>query len=248
MPVDVYAHETPRWSIRLERETDEEDTEQHLIEETLAAIRVLAADWLQPLALHLSIGCYDTETYHAPSDCEPPQPQWFLRQNDLSPCVKADYIYADPVIEMAPELTDDRIRAWVAHAMAQECSNAPRFIPSWRELYWPAVRIRLPDPSYAAGSETLQIGCYAGTISVPLERRDGDLWLSAPRKDYGVGSPVGLTARNYDGVVAIGLDICWTLWIDALAGREEIEAAISRVLGLGRGSVAKIGDGRKATG
>ena len=235
MPVHIHAYEEPRWSIRLERESEEGESEQQLAAEILDAMEVLAAGWLEPLALHLSIGCYDTESYYAPGDCEPPRPQWFLRKEVLPPGVKASFVYVDPVTDTAPALTAEGIRAWVAHAMAQECPNAPRYVTSWRELYWAAVRARLPEPARVADRDGLQVSCYAGTVAVPFERAEGEAWVSGPCEQYGFGPPIRLIARNHDGVVAIDLEICWSPWFEDPAGREQVDAALRRVLARERG-------------
>lgn len=235
MLADVHAYEESRWSVRLERESEENESEQDLAKEVLAAVDELAAGWIEPLALHLSIGCYDTETFHAPIDCEPPAPQWFLRKEIIPTGVKAAYVYVDPVMDTAPELSSQEIHEWVARAMAQECSGTPRFIPSWRELYWQAVRVNLPDPSGMAGCDSLRVSCYAGTVSIPLERSANEAWLSGPLANYGFGPPVKLLAHNYDGVIDVGFDVYWSLWINEPAGRAQVDAAVDRVLALGRG-------------
>ena len=235
MPIDTYAYEEPCWSIRLERESEEDETEAQLVEEMLVAVEVLAAGWLEPLALHLSIGCYDTETFHAPNDCRPPRPQWFLRKETIPPGVEAKHIYVEPIVDTAPALTGDEIRTWAARALAQECPGAPRFIASWRELWWPAVRVKLPELSRTAGRDSLQVSCHAGTISVPLETDGDEVRVSGPLERYVIGPPVELTAYNEDGVTAIHLRVYWNLWSEDAAGREQVDAALRRVLALERG-------------
>jgi hypothetical protein len=232
---DIYAYEEPRWSVRLERESEDHETEQSTAKEMLVAVDAFAAGWLEPLALHLSIGCYDTETFHAPIDREPPAPQWFLRKAMLPTGVEPTHVYADPAIDTVPELTFQEIQTWVVHAMDQECLEPPRFIPSWRELYWQAVRVKLPDPSSFAERDILRVNCYAGAVSVPVERAATAAWISGPLDKYGFGPPVRLLAHNYDGVITIGIDVYWNLWIDASAGRTQVEAAVHHALALGRG-------------
>lgn len=235
MGIHSTAYEEPHWSIRLERESEEDATEQQVAEEMLKAVEVLATDWLEPLAMHLSIGCYDTEAFYAPSDCRPPQPQWFRRKATISPSVKACPIYVDPIIDIVPEFTSEGTRAWIAHALMQECPNTPRFIPSWRELWWPAVRVRVPESSHAGQRGALQVHSYAGTLSVPLEEASDATWVSGPLKHYVIGPPAELVAYNEDGVVAVQLRTYWSLWSDEPAGRALVDAAVDRVLDFGWG-------------
>lgn len=235
MRIDTKAYEEPHWSIRLQRESEEGATEQQVAEEMLTAMEVLSAGWLEPLAMHLSVGCYDTEAFYAPSDCRPPQPQWFRRKATISPSVKARPIYVDPIIDTVPEFTSEGTGAWIAHALMQECPNTPRFIPSWRELWWPAVRVRLPESSRGPQRDALQVNCYAGTLSVPLEKANDATWASGPLQDYVIGPPAKLVAYNEDGVIAVQLRTYWSLWIDDPAGRALVDAAVDRVLALGRG-------------
>lgn len=235
MLTDTYAHEEEHWSLGVERESGEDETEQELIGHVLEAVDVLGAGWLEPLAWHLSIGCYDTETLYSPSGCRPPKPQWFLRKDMIPPGVEAKHVYAEPLVDTVPEFTRERTHAWIAHALEQECSTPARFIPSWRELWWPSVRIKLPDPPRMLDRDHLQVDCYAGTVSVPLERSADGLWVSGPLERYVIGPPAALTVYNEDGIIAIYLRLYWNLWIDDPAGRDQVEAAVGRVLALGRG-------------
>jgi hypothetical protein len=236
MHSDTYAHEEPPWAIRLEREVPSEDeVEAQTLDETLLAVEALTEGWVEPLALHLSVGCFDTEALHAPVACRPPQPEWFLRKQELPSGVEARHMYKDPVIDTADALSKESVRTWVARALRQDCPNAPRFIPSWRGLWWPAVRTRMSESLRLGEHEVLRVDCYAGTLSVPLERGAEGAWISGPLLHYVIGPPVDLAAINCDGLVTIDLNVYWTLWIDEPAGRAQVEAAVDRVLALGRG-------------
>lgn len=232
---NIHAHEESHLSVRLEREAEDDDSETQLASEMLDAVEALAAGWLEPLALHLSVGCYDTEAFYAPEDSAPPQPQWFLRKDTLPAGISADPVYVEPVTTMVPDLGIQEIRAWVARAMSQRCPDAPRFIPSWRELYWTALRVRLPDSRAMLDGHALHVDCYAGNVAVAVEPRENTLWISGPLEQYSFGPPVTVIARNYDGVIAVGLDIYWSLWLDDPSGRAQVDAAVDRVLDLDRG-------------
>jgi hypothetical protein len=148
--------------------------------------------------------------------------------------VEAKFIYSNPVVDTVPALTFNETRAWIAQALKQECPNPPRLRPSWRELWWPAVRARLPEPISGIGHGKLAVNCYAGAISVTLEPSDNGVWVSGPLKRHVIGPPAELTAYNEDGVTAVYLRLYWSPWIEE-PGRALVEAAVARVLTLGRG-------------
>lgn len=97
------------------------------------------------------------------------------------------------------------------------------------------MRVKLPTASRAAGRDSLQVSCHADTISVPLEADGDGGWVSGPFERHVIGPPVELTAYNEDGVTAIHLRIYWNLWFEDPAGREQVEAALRRVLARERG-------------
>lgn len=234
--MSIFAFEEPHWSVRLERDVAENEGQEAIAQETLVAVLALAGDWWEPLVWELSVACYDTETLHAVPGCVPPRPHWLLRKERIPPGIRADDVLADPMIATTPEMTLERMSGWLREALAQECTNGPRLVPSWVELWSLAARVRLPDSLRVTGHGSLAVDCYAGTVSMPLEHLDGEAWVSGPLDAYVIGAPVELIIRNEDELaLAMELRVYWSLWIDDPAGRAQVEAAVDRVLALGRG-------------
>lgn len=98
------------------------------------------------------------------------------------------------------------------------------------------MRARLPDAMSTPGQRDIKVDCYAGTLTIPRESVDGQAWVAGRPDDVLIGPPVRLTAGNLHGVlVNLDLAIYWTPWIRDPAGRAMVDAAVDRVLALGRG-------------
>jgi hypothetical protein len=234
--MSIIAHDEPHLSIRLRYEAGEGEGQVELAEQATIAIDALAAGWLEPLAWELYVGCLDVELMHAAMKRDPPQPFWLLRKERIPAGTEIRPIYGDHTVVTEPALSSERIHAWVVRALAQPCADAPRFIPYWDGFDTLAMRARLPDAMCPKGDECLRMDCYAGTITVPLDRRDDQVWVSGPPEEYLIGPPVSLTADNlYDMVIKLELAVYWSPWIRDPAGRAMVDAAVDRVLALGRG-------------
>jgi hypothetical protein len=236
MSTSIVADEEPLLSIRLEYMAGEGEGHLALAEQAIMAINALAGGWLEPLAWEMYVGCLDIELMHATMEQDPPQPFWLLRKERIPAGIELRPGYGNHTIVTEPTLSSERIQAWVSRALAQPCADAPRFIPYWDGFDTLAMRARLPASVANTADESLGMRCYAGNIAIPLERHDDQVWVSGPPEKYLIGPPVSLSAGNMDGhYINLDLAIYWTPWIRDPAGRAMVDAAVDRVLALGRG-------------
>lgn len=236
MGTNTYAYDEPCLSIRLEYMAGEGEGQDTLAEQAIAAIDVVTAGWLAPLAWEMYVGCLDTELMHAAVACELPQPYWLLCRERVPPGIDVDPVYDKHMVATETELSPDRLRPWITQALAQTCGHAPRFVPYWDSFHTLAMRARLPEAVSSPRQETLRMECYAGTIIMPIDRIDGQGWVSGPPEQHFIGPPLKLTASNMHGMyINLDLAIYWDLWTRDPAGRAQVEAAVERVLALGRG-------------
>lgn len=235
MFIDTYAYEDLRLICSLERDPLEVESDIQLAGLALSATEAFAGGWLEPLAWELYIACRDTETWYTDTNCVPPLAHWLLRKERVLPGVRVDTLYAAQVAETIDVLRPEAVEAWITEALRQECPGAPGSVPAWSSLRSRAVRVKLPDELHMAGRETLGVDCYAGLIQIPLEREPGGVWVSGPLEDPGIGPPVELSLENQDGSLSIHIQGSWRLWLDDNAGREQVDAAVARVLALGNG-------------
>jgi hypothetical protein len=233
MNTHTYAYEDLRLLCLLEREPQDQESDAELTKLALSAVETLGAGWLEPLAWELHVACCDTEIPYTDANRVPPQAHWLLRQEQIPPGTRVDTLYAVSDIETAAALSPEQMRAWIANALEQECPDSPRFIPTWSSLWSRAMRVKLPDTLKA--TEHLHVDCYAGVVSVPLEHMGSDIWVSGPREEYLFGPPGEVHLTNNDGFLATRLQSSWNLWLRDPAGRQQVEAAVDRVLALGHG-------------
>jgi hypothetical protein len=232
----IVAHEEPHLTIRLELEPDEGVEQQALARQAIVAIDAVTAGWLEPLAWEMTVGCLDTESMDVPMNRHPSQPYWLLRKEQIPIGIEIRPFHGNHVFVTEPVLSSDPLDTWVAKALAQDCDQAPRFIPCWRRFWSLAMRARLPRTVSNLGHQNLSISCYAGNLAIPLEYTGDDAWVSGRPAGYVMGPPLSLTARNEDGLlVTLDLAVYWSLWIDDPAGRAQVEAAVDRVLALDGG-------------
>lgn len=235
MNTSIVAHEEPHLTIRLKYEADEGEGQLELANQVITAVDALAADWLEPLAWDMYLGCLDAELMDTPMHSKPPQPYWLLRKEQIPAGVEVRPIHSDHIICCEPVLLSEPIRAWAARALAQTCADAPHSIPYWVGLDTLAIRARLPVLVDSAAHERLRVDCYAGTITIPVDCIDNQFWVSGPPEKHVIGPPVRLTASNlYGMVVDLDLAIYWSPWLNQ-PGRALVDAAVERVLALGRG-------------
>lgn len=235
MPFDIHAHEEALLRVGLEREPNDQESLLDSTRNAILAIQIFCAGWLEPLVWELSIACQDSELLHIEQRCQPPRPDWVLRRARIPSGVQARLLHVAPVLRTLPAFSPEDMHAWVTEALNQECPGAPRFVPAWSRLWSRAMQAALPDPQRFAGRDSMQIDCYAGPTSIPLECRDDKVYVSGPLESHVFGPPAALTLGNDDGFLTIDFEVYWDLWITEPAGRAQVEAAVDRVLALGRG-------------
>lgn len=234
MIVDSYAHEDLRLLCLLEREPEADESDSALADIALSAAEVFGAGWLAPLAWELLVACRDADFY-TDVNRVPPQAHWLLRLEQVPAGIRIEPLYTAQVIETLPTLDSSSLCAWVDKALKQDCPGGSQFTPAWSSVWSRAMRVKLPDAQRFIGRASVAVEYHGGHASVPLERTGSDVWVSGPRTDSFMGPPGELHITNSDGFLTLALEGSWSLWIDDPAGREQVDAAVERVLALDRG-------------
>lgn len=202
------AEERPIERLRLEWEAPDGADERAVAAEAIAALFSVAGAWLDPLAIELRVGCYDREIF-TEGKLRPDQPFQLLVHEPRPAEVRIKPIY-DSVESRVPALSSHEVASWIERALSQSCGDDERYQMSLRELDVLASRVRLPGNE---ASDRLVLDCYAGTVAIPMERRDGVAWVTAPPAGYGVQQPVELSLENRDGYLRFAIDIYWSPWV-----------------------------------
>lgn len=202
------AEERPIERLRLEWEPSTEADERALATEAVTALVSFAGAWLEPLAIEARVGCYDREIF-TEGKLRPTNPFHLLAVQPQPAGVRIKPIYHS-VESHARALSSREVQSWVEHALSQSCGEDERYQISLRELDIRASRTCLPT---GWASESLALECYAGTIAIPLEPRDGTVWVATPPAAYGLQQPVELTVEHQDGYLRFAIDIYWSPWV-----------------------------------
>lgn len=207
MTQTAQAEERPIERLRLEWEAPEEADERVIAGESISALLAFAGTWLEPLAIEARVGCYDREIL-TEGKARPENPFHLLVTEPRPAEVRIKPVYQS-VESHAPVLSSREVQSRLERALSQSCGDDERYQTSLRELDVRASRTRLPA---AWTGESLTVECYAGTIAIPLERRNGSAWLAAPPAGYGLQQPVDLSVENRDGYLRLAIDIYWSPW------------------------------------
>ena len=194
--------------LRLEWEASAEADERSIATEAIAALLSFANTWLEPLAIEARVGCYDREIF-TEGDTSPTNPFHILAAEPKPAAVRITPVYYS-VESYAPALSSREVQSWVERALSQSCGEGDRFQISLRGLDVRASRTCVPA---GWAGDSLAVECYAGTIAIPLEARDGAVWVAAPPATYGLRQPVELSVENRDGYLRFAIDIYWSPWV-----------------------------------
>lgn len=202
------AEERPIERLRLGWEAPTDADERALATEAVTALLSFAGAWLEPLAIEARVGCYDREIF-TEGKRRPTNPFHLLAVRPQPAEVRIKSIY-NAVWSHARALSDREVQSWVERVLSQSCGEDDRYQISLRELDVRASRTCLPA---GWAGENLALECYAGTIAIPLEPRDGAVWVAAPPAAYGLQQPVELSVENQDGYLRLAIDIYWSPWV-----------------------------------
>jgi len=177
------------------------------------ALFTLIDGWLEILALEVRVGCYDRETYTEASELRPPQPYHLLVHEPRPSGVSIDRMYRS--VE-SPQVEVTRVVAglWLDKILSQSCGDTGRYETSLREIDILASRTALP--SGWSGEETLALECYAGTVTIPVQRGEGGGVVMAPPAGYVVRQPVVISIENDDGALYLTVEVYWSPWVGEL--------------------------------
>jgi hypothetical protein len=207
--------EAPAEHLALEWMSPEGADELSNARAALDAFFSVAEGSLEILALEVRVGCYDRETHsHTSIDREPPRPHHLLILEPRPTAVRISPIYR--VLETSRSIIDrESVSAFADHILAQSCGETSRYETSLCELIVLASRTSLPQ--LWAATSALVLECYAGTVEIPIEYRNGAGWISTPPVEYLVPQPVGVSLLNADDLLRLTIDVYWSPWIGELA-------------------------------
>lgn len=222
----VRVGERPLKSVWLRWDAAEEQQEREVAAEMVAALATVVDGWLEPFSIEARVGCYDRERFTEAAG-RPAQPFHILVREPLPDEVSIRPTYR-AIEQRAPRLSQKVIDRWLAPVLAQPCGEPARFEPSLRELLLHELRVPAPVPLASAG--VLALDCYAGTITIPLERDDGRVWISIPPARLGLPPPLTFTVENLDGGCQLSIDLYWSPWLDELTRPDSpLTRAIARL-------------------
>ncbi len=205
--------EGPAESLSLEWMSPEGADERANAREAVESLFTVAESWIEVLGLEIRLGCYDRETL-GETDFDPPRPYHLLVREPRAADVTIDPTYRALETRL-PAIDREAVAAFVEQVLSQTCGDPTRHETGLGELVVRASRTPLP-PDWA-DSGVLSLDCYAGTVVIPVEHRDGQRWVAAPPARYLVHQPVALSVMNTVGWFRLAIDVYWSPWVGELA-------------------------------
>lgn len=223
MTAQFKASDHPLLSILLERSNEEGDDDRAGIIELLAAMETLTAGWIVPHGVSILFEQCDPANYFQEHG-KPAHQHLFLRVRNVPPDVRVEPAFADPMVEVVPEIDAAVLRAAVTRGLDQPAPAG--LMTSLSELWLTSVRVRSPIED----AIELSMPWTASTVSEVI---DGARWCYGPTALAVAGPPARLRASNSHFATELLLEVFWDLWRECPPGRTMIDAGIERVLARG---------------
>jgi hypothetical protein len=161
----------------------------------------------------LRLACYDRETL-GEADVDPPRPYHLLVREPRAADVGIVPTYR--ALESSLVAIDgESVATFAEQLLSQTCGDPMRYATGLGDLVVLASQTPLP-PNWTH-SDALWLDCYAGTVAVPVEYRDGQTWVAAPPSRYLIHQPVALSVMNTVGCYRLAIDVYWSPWVGELA-------------------------------
>lgn len=209
---DAYVGEAPIDTILREWVAPDDASERELARAATEALLVFCEGWIEPFAIEMLVGCYDRKRRDILDDVAPQKQHWLLRREILPDDVELRNPYLTLEVADVPRIDRNILLPWVEGALDQDCPGSPHAEPTVLELRIPACQVKLP-PSLAH-LESLVFGCYAGSITVPVETEHCAGWIAGPRAGYAMHPPVSVRIANDNGALVLDAQVYWSPWRD----------------------------------
>jgi hypothetical protein len=208
---ESYKLEGPGVSLRYEGDIDR-------AQEPLGIIQALdAVDELrtlvQPLSAELELGCRYIISDWRDLDIDPQYRFWFIRQSSVPETIFIKPFFSEKAqTSEISELTREALTTWIEKAFEQQCPCSDTHVLAWNELRVAATQARIYDEKKLEGRDKLLVDVFkVGVVELPLERRDGKLWLYSPNRVlYGEPSIVySITSSEFGLQLKINVHLSW---------------------------------------
>lgn len=233
--MDVFLHDYPGEQLRFERSLPEPPIEPHDLAKTaIAAIDLFCQDFVSPLSVDLGLAYCEAE-YALPVDDPTPLPAyWFLRLDRPPPGVLLEEAWTGAVRQETRRIDRHRLADWVGEAMkrvkTESRSSDPAMIVGWREILVRAVRVRLLDLAKSSSADEMHLRFGAHRIDYPIQREGDEAYATGPLEGKAMATPLELKVSNDGGVLAMDINLLWSLWTDPhWKGFRQVHAASRRL-------------------
>jgi hypothetical protein len=210
------AGDGPLVHLAFEWDFPEGDDQRSTAREAVDALFALAEGWIEVLGLEIRLACYDRETLGEAAKVDLARPYHLLVREPRMDTVQIGPTYRTVETVLAA-IERQTVAAFVEEVLSQTCGEPTRHETGLALLDVLASWTPLP-PDWER-SDALSLDCYAGTITTPVERRDGHAWVAAPPVPYLVHQPVAISVVNVGGWFRLTIDVHWSPWVDELERR-----------------------------
>lgn len=224
---DCFVHTFPGEKIELVKNIPEADDLQ-LAAEAIGCLQEFDA-FVQPLAVDLSVR-YRYQDWSFVTEIEPFFPHWHLRISSIPVGVSIESRITDPQVYEKSHLSPEVILDWIKTALGQDYLNPEMYRITWSQIYIEATRARIFDEKQFEGRQSLLLSSEMGELSLPLESRTNELWVSGPNLKLPGEPPFTFCLNQEYGGLSVQLSVHWSLWTQpGSSGNIAIRKAISRL-------------------
>jgi len=208
------ASEGPAAHLWMEWPSPEGSNQRNDASEAIDALFILTGDWLEVLALEVRVACYDREIYTETTELRLRQPYHLLVRKPRFADVSINQMYKEVVETSQAVISRTTTSSWIDKILSQSCGTAERYETSLREVDVLASRTLLPlEWGY---SEALALECYAGIVTIRVQRCDGRGAVLAPPAGYIVRQPVVISIESIDDALRLTVNVYWSPWVGEL--------------------------------
>jgi hypothetical protein len=184
-----------------------------------AAARVLDAidelrPVIEPLSAELTLNCRNKQTQWKDNEVNLPFPVWYIHEASLPESIVIETYLKEPQNLQTQQLNQKTLIDWIERASLQECPFPDTHEVVWSSLHISAVRARILDSQKFKGRESFVVKTDRGKFSFPLERRDDELWVDSPIKDFKSQPSFVISTSHEEGGLSFNIHVHWSWWTE----------------------------------
>ncbi|KIG14048.1 hypothetical protein DB30_07315 [Enhygromyxa salina] len=226
---DTYIHEFPGIQRQFLFVPPEDASEIDIAEAATEGIFALAQGLFEPVALELELAVCERETFVVRKH-QGLSGRWLLVRERLPANVDTVDNPARFVTVTCEALTASATNEFVAAAVAQQVDE-PGLMVTWQTMTLLTSCAKLPLDIVG---ETIAVTHGAGTVTHPVERRNGEGWVYGPLGTSTLVAPIDLMVLNDLGELTLTMSIHWSLWSQPSArGHAQVVHSVERLLARG---------------